>query len=99
MSKRRICRLSSSEHKNVDLRLYKDIIIDTINQVVPRKNPKVESSYFSTDELTQSEAIKVGRALARIEELAVYGKEVTTFRLFEGHLQDVKENEGQKDKE
>ena len=81
---RRKCRLSDSSHKDVDLRLYKDLIINTINSVIHDKNPKVFKDYFSTDVLTQSEAVAVGRALAKIDELKVLGKQVTIFRLFEG---------------
>ena len=81
---RRKCRLADSEHKDVDLRKYTKIIEDTVNKTVPGKNPKIFESYFSTDELTQSEAVAIGRALARIDGLKQYGKTVTTFRLFDG---------------
>lgn len=90
-TKRRVCRLSDSRFRNVDLRQFEKQIIDTINEAVPGKNPRVTTTNFSTDELTQSEAIKLGRALAKLEDLAVYGKEIRIFRLFEGHLQDAKE--------
>lgn len=89
-TKRRVCRLSDSRFRKVDLRQFEKEIIDTINETVPGKNPKVTASNFSTDELTQSEAIKLGRALAKLEDLTVYGKEKRIFRLFEGRLQDVK---------
>jgi hypothetical protein len=89
--KRRICRLSDGRHKDVDLRKYEKLILDTIEQTVPGKNPEVHRSYFSTDPLNHSEVIKLGRALAKIEELAIYGKEVTIFRLFEGHIQETEE--------
>ena len=89
---RRKCKLSDSEYKNVDLRKYSDIIIDTINSTVPDKNPKVFESYFSTDILTQSEAVLIGRALAKIDELSVYGKTVTTFRLFDGKTYSCEES-------
>ena len=78
------CKLSDSEYKDVDLRKYSDIIINTINSTVPGKNPKVFESYFSTDVLNQSEAVLIGKALAKLDELNVYGKTVTTFRLFDG---------------
>ena len=81
---RRKCRLADSEHKDVDLRKYAKIIEDTVNKTVPGKNPNVFENYFSTDELTQSEAVAIGRALAKIDELKQYGKTVTTFRLFDG---------------
>ena len=89
--KRRICRLSDSRFRNIDLRRFEKEIIDTINETVPGKNPKVTEKNFSTDELTQSEAIKLGRALAKLEDLVCYGKQITIFQLFEGHLQDVQE--------
>ena len=89
--KRRICRLSDSRFRNMDLRRFEKEIIDTINETVPGKNPKVTEKNFSTDELTQSEAIKLGRALAKLEDLVCYGKQITIFRLFEGHLQEVQE--------
>ncbi len=41
---------------------------------------------FSTDELRHSEAVAVGRALARVPELKRLGREVTIFRLFDGKL-------------
>ena len=81
---RRKCKLSDTEYKNVDLTKFSDIIINTINSTVPGKNPKVYESYFSTDLLTQSEVVAIGRALAKLQELNVYGKTVTTFRLFDG---------------
>lgn len=89
---RRKCRLSDSNHKDVDLRLYKNLIVNTINATVPNKNPKVFEDYFSTDVLTQSEAVAVGRALAKIDELKLYGKQVTIFRLFDGKTYDSEES-------
>lgn len=85
---RRKCRLSCNDYKDIDLTQYEDLIIKTINATVPNKNPKVFKTYFSTDLLTQSEAVKLGRALSKIEELNAYGKTVTTFRLFEGKTYD-----------
>ena len=54
--------------------------------MIPGKNPKVFKEYFSTDVLTQSEAVTLGRALAKIEALNGFGKSVTTFRLFDGKV-------------
>ncbi|MBQ2941559.1 MAG: hypothetical protein IJD97_04915 [Clostridia bacterium] len=65
----RKCRLADSSHRNVDLRIYENIIIDTINKTVPRKNPAVYKDAFVTDKLNQSEAVALGRALAKIDEL------------------------------
>jgi len=81
---RRKCRLADSEHRDVDLRKFQKEIIDTINDTVPGKNPQVFESYFSTDPLTQSEAVAIGRALSKVEKLKGYGKTVTIFRLFDG---------------
>ena len=83
---RRKCKLADSNHKNVDLRRYAKLITDTVNKTVPNKNPKVFKEYFSTDPLTQSESVLLGRALAKLDELNIYGKEVTTFRLFDGKM-------------
>ena len=89
---RRKCRLVNSDYKNTDLRQHSKIIIDTINKAVPGKNPKVFESYFSTDPLSQGEAIQVGRELSKIPELAAYGKTVTSFRLFDGRTYDSEES-------
>ena len=81
---RRKCKLADSKFNKIDLRKYEQIIIDTINSTVPNKNPKVYNDHFSTDLLNQSEAVLIGRALAKVDELKVYGKTVTIFRLFDG---------------
>ena len=89
---RRKCRLVNSDYKSTDLRQHSKIIIDTINKAVPGKNPKVFQDYFSTDPLSQGEAILIGRELAKIPELAAYGKTVTSFRLFDGKTYDSEES-------
>ena len=86
--KRRKFKLVNSEYSEVDLRQYAQQIIDTINETVPGKNPKVFRDYFSTDLLNQGEAVTLGRELAKIPALKGYGKEVTTFRLFDGRVYD-----------
>ena len=91
--KRRRCKLANSEYKDIDLREYKDVIIETINSTVPGKNPVVCKKYFYTDVLTQSEAVSLGRALAKIEGLKEMGKTVTTFRLFDGKVYDEEEKD------
>ena len=49
---KRICKLTDKKlRETVDLRNYEDLIIDTINEVVPNKNPIVQSDYFSTHRL------------------------------------------------
>lgn len=85
MALRRKYRLTDKSYRNsVDLRLYRQTIIDTINETVPGKNPVVYEDHFSTDPLTQREAISIGMALAKIPALSQYGKTITTFRLFDG---------------
>lgn len=86
--KRRKCRLVNSDYKNVDLCQYAQLIIDTVEATVPGKNPQVFQDYFSTDPLTQGEAILLGRELSKLPELAAYGKSVTSFRLFDGKTYD-----------
>ena len=83
---RRKCKLADSKFSNIDLRNYKQLIIDTINTTVPNKNPQVFKDYYSTDVLNQSESVLIGRALAKLDELKVYGKQVTIFRLFDGKV-------------
>lgn len=89
---RRKCKLAESAHRDVDLTQFSQLIITTINSTVTGKNPKVYPSYFSTDALTQSEAVAVGRALSRIPELKAYGKTITIFRLFDGKTYDCEES-------
>ena len=84
--KRRVCRLADRQYKDIDLRQYEEIIIDTINRVVPGKHPTVSSDSFSTDTLTQSQSVQRGRALSRLDALKQYGKQVTQYRLFEGEV-------------
>ena len=61
MAKLRKYRLSDTS-QDVDLRQYEDEIIDTINDTVPGKHPKVYADHFTTDQLTHSEAVRIGRA-------------------------------------
>ena len=86
MAYRRKYKLADSSHSDIDLRKHRKLIIDTVNTTVGNKNPKVYKEYFSTDPLTQSEAVTLGRALAKLDELKIYGKTVTTFRLFDGKI-------------
>ena len=89
--KRRKCRLVNSRHSGIDLRQFEELIVSTIDRVVPGKNPKVFKDYFSTDLLTQGEAVALGRELSKVEQLKGFGKEVTTFRLFDGKTYDSEE--------
>lgn len=72
--------------QEVDLRDFEDEILNTIEDTVPGKNPKVYEDYFTTDFLTHSEAVKIGRALSKNKKLAVYGKVTEIFRLFNGRM-------------
>ena len=84
---RRVCKLADKNNReSVDLRDYEDIILDVINEIAPNKNPKVEEHSFSSDPLTQSQAVRLGLALSAIPDLAVLGKTITTFRLFDGRI-------------
>ena len=89
--KRRKCKLANSDYADVDLRQFEQTILDVVNKTVPNKNPKVFKKYFSTDVLTQSESVSLGRALAKIENLKATGKTVVTFRLFDGKVYDCEE--------
>ena len=84
MPPRRKCKLADIDNRDVDLRKYRKKIVDTINATVPGKNPRVFADYYSTDVLTHSESVAIGRALAKIDELKAFGKTVTIFRLFDG---------------
>lgn len=90
-TKRRKCTLANANFRNINLKIYEQIIIDTINETVPGKDPKVYESYFSTQPLNQSEAVKIGRALAKISELSALGQEKKIFRLFDGKTYDSEE--------
>lgn len=95
MAKKRECRLANSDNKETDLREYEDEIARIIEEVVPGKHPVVYRDHFTTDELNQGEAVKVGRALSRSEQLSKLGKTVTTFRLFNGRNIEVEDDSGE----
>ena len=88
---RRKYKFADNQYHDVDMKRYSRIIIDTINKTVPNKHPKVFKDHFSTDPLTQSETVRVGRALSKLEELNSYGKTVITFRLFDGKVYSCEE--------
>jgi hypothetical protein len=90
-TKRRKFKLANAYFRSTNLKNYEQIIIDTINQTIPGKDPKVFEDYFSTNILTQSEAVSIGRALSKIEELSALGQEKTIFRLFDGKTYDSEE--------
>ena len=56
---RRKCRLADINHADVDLRNYSKVIIETIEQVIPGKNPRIYKEYFSTDVLPSPKMIGV----------------------------------------
>ena len=87
-TKRRKFKLANADFRDTNLKKYEQVIIDTINLTVPGKAPKVFERYFSTNELNHSEAVKIGRALAKIEELSALGQEKRIFRLFDGKTYD-----------
>ena len=91
-TKRRKCRLVNAEYAGVDLRQYEQLIIATVDKIIPGKNPKVFKGYFSTDPLSQGEAVSLGRELSKLDELKGFGKSVTTFRLFDGRMFDSEED-------
>ena len=85
MTLRRKYKLADKTHRDsVDLTVYTQLIIDTINATVSGKNPTVLKDHFATDLLTQREAVLIGRALSKLPQLNQYGKSITTFRLFDG---------------
>ena len=90
MAKMRKYRLSDTS-QDVDLLQYEDEIISIINEAVPGKHPKVYADYFTTDQLSHSEAVKIGRALSKSYNLNQYGKRIETFRLFSGTTIEVKD--------
>lgn len=91
-TKRRKCKLVNSDYSGIDLRKYEKIIKETVEKVVPGKNPKVFKEYFSTDPLSQGESVSLGRELSKLDELKGFGKAVTTFRLFDGKTYDSEED-------
>lgn len=97
---RRVCKLTDKNLRDsVDLRVYSQLIIDTINRIAPNKNPRVDKSSFSTDVLTHSEAIRIGLALAEIPEIVQLGIWIPTFRLFDGRIVEDKNRNKEKKRE
>ena len=70
----------------VDLRDYKEEILEAVNAVVPGKHPVVYADCFEVDVLNQSESVALGRKLSSIKELQQFGKKIETFRLFQGRI-------------
>ena len=89
---RRICRLADSNYKDIDLRDYEAEILAAIEKIAPGTHPVVEKGSFTTDELTQSQAVRLGRELYQIDGLKKYGKIVTQARLFTGRRVEVDED-------
>ena len=89
---RRICRLADSDYKDIDLRDYEAEILAAIEKIAPGTRPVVEKDSFTTDDLTQSQAVRLGRELYQIDGLKKYGKIVTQARLFTGRRVEVDED-------
>lgn len=80
--------------QDVDLRDFEQEIVETIETVVPGKHPKVYQDHFTTDFLTQSEAVRIGRELSKCRDIARYGKKIETFRLFRGQTKKAQGERG-----
>ncbi len=76
--------LANRDFMDIDLTDYEDVILDTVNRVVPGKHVKVYPDYFEIDMPTQKEAVQLGRELAKLKEFSGFGKHVTQYRLFAG---------------
>lgn len=85
--------LADTSH-SVDLRQFESQIVGTVEAVAPGKHPKVYQDHFTTDYLSHSEAVRIGRELSRCKELARYGKMLETFRLFKGRTVESEAEEG-----
>ena len=55
---------SGAARKEVDLRDFEDIIINTVKDVIPGAKVKVYPDGYVVDAITTGEAIKIGRKLA-----------------------------------
>lgn len=80
--------------RDVDLRKFEKEIVEVVEAVAPGKHPKVYQDHFTTDYLSHSEAVRIGRELSRCKELARYGKMLETFRLFKGRTIESEAEEG-----
>ena len=93
ITQRKKFRLAAAEHQKQSLLPYEQEILDAINRAVPGKNPKVFEHYYSTDPLSQSETVRIGRELSKIADLVPLGKKIETFRLFEGKLYESEDSD------
>ena len=59
--------LAENERDNVDLREYKDIIENTIQEIAPNTRITVRRDYYMLDCVTQSQIVQIGRLLAKTE--------------------------------
>ena len=72
---------SGAARKEVDLRDFEDIIINTVKEVIPGAKVKVYPDGYVVDKITTGEAIKIGRKLASTE-LCTYCIKIS--KLFNG---------------
>lgn len=83
-------RLANMDCRDTDLTAFADEIIRTIEQTVPGKDPHVYRNSFTVDgSVTQSEAVAIGHALAKLPCLNSLGKFSTVYRLFSGRMEDT----------
>lgn len=81
---RRMFRLSDASHKDIVLREYEDEILEIADRIIPGKNPKVYQNYFMNRWTDTGGRVPFGEGIIKSPRLKQYGKEVTSFRLFEG---------------
>ena len=72
---------SGAARKEVDLRDFEDIIINTVKEVIPGAKVKVYPYGYVVDKITRGEAIKIGRKLASTD-LCTYCIKIS--KLFNG---------------
>lgn len=72
---------SGAARKEVDLRDFEDIIINTVKEVIPGAKVKVYPDGYVVDKITTGEAIKIGRKLASTD-LCTYCIKIS--KLFNG---------------
>lgn len=62
----RTYRLASRAAQNeFDLRLSKDIIVDTVHSVIPDAKVEVTETAYTVDSITRGDAIKIGKKLSK----------------------------------
>ena len=74
--------INETFRSTIDLRNYKDVIVDTVKSVEPDAHIEVYQDRYVISDLPRRQIVAIGRLLARTE-LAQYGS-YSVFRLFEG---------------